>query len=58
MIALHTDTQTLEGFFSRIVIKAHILSSKIVALQPEPVKCLLDFVELEHPTDNEMAQAE
>ena len=40
------------------MIKAHILYSKIAALQPEPVKGLHAFGELEHPTDNEMAQAE
>ena len=50
--------QTLGEFFSRIVIRAHILYSKIAALQPEPVNCLLAFLELEHPTDNEMTQAE
>ena len=40
------------------MIWAHILSSKIAALQPEPVKCLLAFLAIGHPTDNEIAQAE
>ena len=39
------------------MIWAHILSSKMAALQPEPVKCLLAFLAIEHPTDNKMAQA-
>ena len=54
MIPLHTHAN-IGSSFSRIVIKAHILYSKIGALQPEPVKGLYAFRELEHPTDNEMA---
>ena len=50
MIPLHRLYTNIGKSFSRIVLRAHILSSKIAALQSEPAKYLLAFGELEHPT--------